>query len=504
MRRIIPLTLWLMLVLVAPAFAQTDDQPWPTDGWQTSSPEAQGMDSTLLAEMLDNIIQRGVNIHSLLVVRDGYLVLEAYRHPYTADIPHQIYSATKSITSALVGIAIEQGYIQGIDQPILDFFADRTIANLDDSKRAITIDHLLSMSSGLDWTDEMFNLSTNNEMLGSPDQVQFVLDRPMANEPGERYVYNSAGSHLLSAIIEQTTGQTALAFAQANLFAPLGIQTTYWTTDLQGRNLGGTGMQLTPRDMAKFGYLFLNGGMWDGQQVISSEWVDTATQKHIDARPIADGYGYQWWVDFRGYYAASGYGGQYIIVVPAENLVVVMTSELSNSDTIVQRETILQDYILPAIKSEAPLPANPEGMAALQAAIDALVHPAPVAVQPLPETATRISGQVYHFEANDYGLESVSLTFADDADTAHLVVNDFPPVEVGLDDLFRVNPMPDYTPLFVKGSWTTDNRFLVKVQGPGTTTPYQMTFTFHDQDVQVITRDNYRSYTFTVEGTAAD
>jgi CubicO group peptidase (beta-lactamase class C family) len=255
---------WIIVVLivlsagavrVTPAPAQ-DATPWPTAGWETSVPEEQGVDSAKLANMFSRIQDAGYNIHSVVIVRHGKLVAQAYRAPNDANTLHQLMSCTKSFIPALVGIAIDQGAIQSIDQRVLDFFPDRTPANLDDTKRSMTLRDLLTMSGGFDWQGGMLEEPSIDQLAFSPDWVQFMLDLPLSDAPGSRFVYDSGESHLLSAIVQQATGQTAEEFARANLFAPLGITSWQWQSDPQGISMGYAGLWLAPGDMAKLGYLF--------------------------------------------------------------------------------------------------------------------------------------------------------------------------------------------------------------------------------------------------------
>ncbi len=492
----------LLAFMIAPAAAQ--DVVWPTDGWQTATPESQGMDSGQLADMLEQINQTGLPIHSVLVIRNGYLVLESYQFPYTADMLHQINSATKSFTSALVGIAMAQGYIKSVDQPMLDFFPDYTVANLDAAKQSITLENLLTMSSGLDWSTAVLERPTFDEMRLSKDWIQFVLDRPMKYEPGQFFIYNSGGSHLLAAIVAQATGQPLLDFARTNLLEPLGIQNIRWETDPQGRNNGGRGIEMTPRDMAKFGYLYLHNGEWDGQQIIPADWVTASTSKHIPARNYADGYGYQWWVDLNGYAFAAGAAGQQIIVDQQHNLVVVFTSNLSGEKEL-QLGKLFRDMILPAVQSDTPLPENPTGEAALQAARDARELSTPVAVPALNETATRISGKTYTLELNDYSWKSLTLTFTEGSETAQLAVDSDNPftLEIGMDNLLRVNPFPDSAPIFAKGKWETEKRFGMEWIYGGSVNEAHLAFTFDGQDLKLVVRDTFSGNIYTLKGSTS-
>jgi CubicO group peptidase (beta-lactamase class C family) len=247
---------------------------------------------------------------------------------------------------------MDQGYIQSVDQPVLSFFPERTVANLDARKEAMALEHLLTMTDGLDWVskDIRFTSSgdTTPEMRQSSDWVQFTLDRRMAEEPGSRWNYNGGASHLLSAIIQETTGMTALEFAEEHLFGPLGISKATWSSDPQGRNYGAAYLRMMPRDMAKFGYLYLNEGRWDGEQIVPAAWVEASTTNHSPTPGMY--YGYQWWVmPWAGYYSAIGARGQYIIVLPELDMVVVFTSDLVPEDQHIPL-LLLAFYVVPSAK----------------------------------------------------------------------------------------------------------------------------------------------------------
>jgi CubicO group peptidase (beta-lactamase class C family) len=316
---------------------------WPTSGWRSSPPEDQGMDSSHLIAMLDSVRAQGLNLHSLLVIRHGYIVSETYFGAYGPDDLHQLYSCTKSFIATLVGIAFDRGDLSRLDQPVLDFFPGRSFANLDERKRAMTLEDLLSMRSGLEWQDDDPTISA---MVRSPDWVQYVLDLPMAQAPGSQFNYCTGCSHVLSAILQQSTGLSARDYAGPNLFEPLGIGDLRWDTDRAGMPIGGFGLQLTPRDMAKLGYLYLHNGVWDGRQVVASAWVATATQKHTETDGEL-GYGYQWWTyPSYGAYTALGLYGQTIFVIPQADLIVVTTADVADHEPIFH---LIEAYILPAI-----------------------------------------------------------------------------------------------------------------------------------------------------------
>jgi len=332
--------------------ASTQPLPfWPTDGWRTASPEAQGMDADLLEDAQRQIEERNYLVDSITVIRNGYMVFDHYFPPSAEDTMHVIHSVTKSIVSTLVGIAIDKGYIEAVSQPILSFFPEWTVDNLDAAKEAITLEDLLSMSSGLDCQDSyLYNWSGLGRMRATNDWTQYVLDLPVVREPGTSFDYCNGGSFMLSAILQQATGMSSLEFAEQHLFGPLGISDVSWNQDPQGVYVGWGDMRLKPHDMAKIGYLFLNQGVWDGEQIVPAEWVQAATQQQIAAGTLSSGYGYQWWVDANGYYMALGYGGQFIFVVPDLQLVVVFTSSLFNANFEVP-ERLLNEFIIPAASS---------------------------------------------------------------------------------------------------------------------------------------------------------
>jgi len=379
---------------------------WPTEQWSTSTPEEQGIDSRVLVEALDLIREKGINIHSLLIVRNGVLVLDACFYPYDGRTPHDVASVTKSITSTLVGLAIRKGFLRDVQQPALDFFPEVEVRDRE-AKSRITVENLLSMTSGLDCgyrphEAELF------EMFRNPDWARFVWDLPLRTSPGSEFAYCSGGMHLLSAIIARSTGAATLEFARRNLFDPLGIREAQWPADPQGVNHGWGDLQMHPRDMAKIGLLFLHRGRWGDRQILEAEWVERATSRFVGVRGGAEGYGYGWWLpgsEFPGLFEARGRGGQFIVVWPRLNLVAVLTGGGYNRDEPAR-------LLVSAFRSDRPLPENPGAYAELQERIQQATRgPDPVAVPPLPETARRVSGVTYLLEPNRPGVTSIGLVF---------------------------------------------------------------------------------------------
>jgi CubicO group peptidase (beta-lactamase class C family) len=432
---------------------------WPTQGWQSGAPEEQGFDSATLAAGLQAIRGKNINIHSLLVVRNGKVVVDAAFYPYDGGAVHEVASVTKSIMPALVAIAADQGKLS-LDAPMLSFFPGRSIASRDALKERITVRHLASMSSGLECTNER-DEETLQQMRTSDDWAQFALDREVVWEPGSHFVYCSPAMHLLSPILQQATGMTALDFARQNLFAPLGIQEALWLTDPQGYNRGSEGIYLHPRDMAKIGYLWLNKGQWEGRQVVPREWAEASVRVQMAETGDDDKYGYGWWItnEEQGEYAAIGRGGQRIQVYPALNAIIVTTGGGFEWDEIVP-------FLEPAaVDMQQPLPANPDGAAQLEAAVKAVVQPpAPQPVVPLPDVAKRISGKTFVFEPNPVDMETAALTFDESAE-ASLAIKHFGAEQVvrapiGLDGVYRMSSGDHNLPQGYRGYWADAKTFV--------------------------------------------
>jgi CubicO group peptidase (beta-lactamase class C family) len=327
----------------------TRGEYWPTKGWRSSTAKAQGMDAAKLKAALDSAQKQNLLLHGVLVIRHGYIVLEKYFAPYDQSVAHSLYSCTKSFVSALTGIAIDKKYIASVSRPVLSFFKGKSFAQVNASKRAMTVENLLTMSSGLDWSE---GDDTYGRMYSSSqDWVKFVLDTPMTATPGQVFNYCSGCSHLLAAIIQKTSGMNTYDFACANLFHPLGIADPNWERDPTGIPIGGWGMSLSPRDMAKLGYLYLHKGKWDGKQVVPATWVRDSTRPQIKVDENWQ-YGYQWWVDpSLSFFAAIGRYGQSIFVVPGLDLVAVFTARIDSSDPETE---LLKKYIIPACSARPP------------------------------------------------------------------------------------------------------------------------------------------------------
>jgi CubicO group peptidase (beta-lactamase class C family) len=469
-QRIICLLVIILLAgcLTESCSASLKSQPapeyWPTQNWQSRTPEAQGMDSERLAQMFETIQKDDIRLHSLLIARNGYLVTEAYWPPYGPDDVHTIESNTKSIIGTLIGIAMDQGILQSVDQKLVDFFPERAIQNLDEQKKSITLQNLLSMTPGLSCQD----LSSDGQgMFRAEDWTQYLLDLPVSDPPGSRWIYCSGTAHLLSAILQEAAGMDARSYANTYLFQPLGIAEVPekdWNTAAGGVTNGIAGLYLTPRDLAKFGYLYLKKGNWNGQQVVPIQWVEESTreQAYIEPDDYVGGldrrFGYMWSIfpDLK-YYGYLGMAGQELFVVPEQNLVVVFTGALP-----IGKEAALLDlvngYIVPSVLSEEPLPQNPLANSRLEALIQAAAG-SQQPVPPLPQTALDISGKAYKLDPNPLGWKDMTFTFQPSSDTAVLSMSGSSDLEIGLDHRYRLTETPVSRPVGLRGRWLEADEF---------------------------------------------
>ena len=360
MASIISIMAILLMIQVAPiqgySVAQTDvvRDYWPTEQWLNTTPAEQGMSFNQLDQINSSIIENEIELDSVIVIKNGYIVYEKYYNYWNQYMAHTIQSCTKSFMSALIGIAIDRGFIDNVSQPVLDFFPNYTIDNWDSRKENITLYHCLTMSSGLEFheNDIPYEEPENDlfAMYRSDDMWQYVLDRPMEYNPGEHWSYNSGGIELLGGVIEQTTGYSVVEFAEEFLFDPIGIDYyTWWRVPASNQYGCGGGLNLRPRDMARFGYLYLNEGNWNGTQVVSSDWVNVSTQIRYDTGGWYN-YGYTWWsIQGTTFYEAMGHYEQKIFVLPEHDIVVVFTGDVQDEDWH-PTDYFVIEYVIPYLE----------------------------------------------------------------------------------------------------------------------------------------------------------
>ncbi len=346
------------------------------DGWVTASPDSVGMDGTKLCGIAERLQLRGSEVHSVVVARHGRLVFEQYfpgvdqpwgqpegPREFTATTMHDMRSASKSVTSLLVGIAIDRKLIAGVDEPVMKFFPDHQSAR-PAGWEAITLRHLLTMSSGIKWDETLPWTDPNNDephLAFDADPIGYVLGKPIAAPPDTLWIYNGGGTDLLGNIIERVTGKSLEAFAREALFQPLGITDLEWKTYKNGQIAAAAGLRLRPRDAAKIGQLVLNRGQWNGRQIVSADWIAQSITPRFQAVGYFGGtlfYGYQWWMGRSlsegkevKWVAAFGWGGQRIFIVPDLDLVMMTTAaQYGKPKEGLAALDILTNIVIPAVR----------------------------------------------------------------------------------------------------------------------------------------------------------
>ncbi len=435
----------LVVLLVFGCGQREEDLAAPVEGWRTSTPEEQGIDSRPLLAMLQEIQEKDLRIDGVIVVRNGHLVMEAYFPPYEREHRHNIYSATKGISALLVGLAIEDGLISDKRAKVIDLMSleGEKLENLDDWKRQLALVDLLTMTDGFEWQDWPYGIRAEGDfsrLLASSDGVRYVLDKPIVQEPGTHFNYNSGASHLLTAIVQEVTGKTALEYANERLFHPLGIDDAGWSA-YQGINNGGSELFLRPREMAKVGYLMLNEGRRGDEQILPGEWIEASMQQYIetDVEFLEEEYGYQWYTKhFAGHkvHSAEGLGGNFTFVVPDLDLVVLFAGGLMGRDMATPYR-FLEETVIPAVVSDTPLPPNP----GLAKTLDTVTAGLPATAQELPELAQQVSGSTFEAKDGDnvLGIEQLSITFPRDDEALMTIAYSGTGVDAdwGMDIVFR-------------------------------------------------------------------
>jgi CubicO group peptidase (beta-lactamase class C family) len=313
--------------------AAVDYTPLPRDDWEVSTPEGQALDPDLVAELYYSA-SRLETIYSLLVIKNGYLIAEDYFNKGSVDQKDRLQSATKSYTSALVGIALEQGCLSSVDQKMLDFFPEVTSKTTDPRKEQITIRNMLEMRAG--YPREETDPALWDGLL-SGHYPPLIEGFPLVSDPGTRFHYSNLTSNWLGIIVDRACGMNLKAYAEEYLFSPLGVKAGEWGQDAEGHNNGCGDLHLTARDAAKFGLLYLNDGVYKGHQIVPADWVHDSLQTYSVNEAFVKkvghfrdiGYGYQWWSATAGEHHVNfawGHGGQLIVLVDEFDMVIVTTS----------------------------------------------------------------------------------------------------------------------------------------------------------------------------------
>lgn len=374
------------------------------------SPEALGIDPASIGAFIDAVNQKVGGLHSFILLRRGQVAAEGWWTPYAPEYPHQLYSLSKSFTSTAVGFAVTQGLLT-VDSKVTSFFLDDLPTSIGENLRAMEVRHLLSMSTG-------HNTDATGRTTSAPDGnwVRAFLSLPVENAPGSKFVYNSAATYMLSAIVQKLTGQTVLAYLKPRLLSPLGIEGATWESDPRGINVGGWGLSVKTEDIARFGQLYLQKGKWGDRQLIPESWIAEATSKQVSngTSPTSDwnqGYGYQFWRSRHGAYRGDGAFGQYCVVMPEQEAVLAITSGVSDMQAVLNAAW---DQLLPGMKGGSTS-AGGDG-SGLKRKLGSLEVPPPSGKLDTP-TAKRVSGRTYRLDTNAEKLQSATPTFREGRST---------------------------------------------------------------------------------------
>jgi CubicO group peptidase (beta-lactamase class C family) len=335
-----------------------EEQPWPE-----SSPESLQVDPGKLATLEQLLVADHPAIRSVLIARKGAIAYEYHREGLGRESRHDVNSVTKSVVSLLVGIALGQGLIRGTDETLADFFGDEPELKANTPAQGITLAQLLTLTTGFDTSalDRDTDYADFLRRFHTDGLLGHALKRPVSHPPGTRFHYSNLDAHLVSLALARRAKASVAAYAQQHLFGPLGIVDFAWPTNLRGDSNGASGLSLRARDMARLGQLVLQQGRWNGRQVVPADYVARATRRQaasdlpVRSRPDLWGYGYLWWTvatlgdELPACYAA-GYGGQFIYVVPALDLVVTATTEAQSRGNAVRTGAVIRDHVLPAVR----------------------------------------------------------------------------------------------------------------------------------------------------------
>jgi CubicO group peptidase (beta-lactamase class C family) len=384
----------------------------------TSTPEAHGVPSAAILAFIDAAAARNIEFHSLMLLRHGHILAEGWWAPYEAHEPHMLFSLSKSFTSTAIGLAVSEGRLT-VDDTVLSFFPDEAPADPGEQLAAMRVRHLLSMSTG-------HHDDTTIALRGAEDGdwAHAFLAQPVTHTPGTYFVYNSGATYMLSAIIQRVTGTTLLDYLRPRLLEPLGIADATWETCPRGINTGGWGLNITTADIARFGQLYLQEGVWEGRQLVPATWVAEATTAQIDNsnHPSGNpdwtqGYGYQFWRCRHNAYRGDGAFGQFCVVMPEQEAVFAATSGTMNLQGVLD---LVWEQLLPALSDRA-LPDDEAASAALKERLAGLMLPMPQGAATSP-TAAQVSGRTFTFAENEQGITSAVYDFA--ADRATITITD--------------------------------------------------------------------------------
>jgi CubicO group peptidase (beta-lactamase class C family) len=448
-----------------------------------STPERQGVSSSAVLAFVEAADREIDSMNSFMLVRHGHVVAEGWWGPFDADTPHILYSLSKSFTSTAVGLAIADGKLS-LNDEVLRSFPEDAPASPSANLRSMRVRDLLRMSAGHQTEANLFRAAAGSK--AEPWTRKF-LAHPVPFKPGTHFLYNSPATYMLSALVQKKTGQTVLNYLRPRLFDPLGFKDPVWVASPQGISAGAYGLSARTEEIARFGQLYLQKGMWRGRRLLPAAWVEEATalQTSNGSNPRSDweqGYGYQFWRCRHGAYRGDGAFGQYCIVLPEQDAVVAITSGVKDMQAPLN---LVWEKLLPALK-EAPLPEDAAVQHRLAAKLAGLTVRVPSG-RPTSPLAAKVSGRWYQFPENDRGIREVALDLG--AKEPALLVRTADgetrtPVGIGswakggsfANGLDKFLGVPAHPKIAAAGAWTADDVFTVKIVLPET--PFSSTLAF--------------------------
>jgi CubicO group peptidase (beta-lactamase class C family) len=457
-------------------------------GLPRSSPERQGISSAAILAFIEKADTEIDAMHSFMLLRHGHVVAEGWWSPYDAATPHMLYSLSKSFTSTAVGLAIAEAKLS-LDDQVLKFFPEDAPAEPSANLRAMRVRDLLRMNTGHQTEAQLWPWGDQPDTATSGEPwTKTFLAHPVPFKPGTHFLYNSPGTYMLSALVQQVTGMTVLEYLRPRLFEPLGIEHPIWLTSPQGITLGSIGLLVRTEDIARFGQLYLQNGVWNGRQLIPAAWVAAATamQTSNGSSPQSDwdqGYGYQFWRSRHNSYRGDGAFGQYCLVLPEVDAVVVITSGVRDMQAVMN---LVWETLLPAMRANA-LPEDAAARRRLDARLAGLTL-RPPSGNPSGPLAAPVSSRWYGFPDNAHGIRAVALDF--DPPSPALIVRTTDgetrtPFGIGswaksrggfTSGLDRMLNVPTHPLIAASGAWTADSVFTLKLALYET--PYGATLTF--------------------------
>ncbi|MDL2221401.1 beta-lactamase family protein [Parabacteroides sp. OttesenSCG-928-N08] len=380
------------------------------DGLPRSAPELQGVNSEGIIDFIEAIEESGIELHSLMIMRHGKVITEGWWYPFRSSFNHLVHSVSKSFTSTAIGFAVQEGLLH-VDDKVISFFPNDLPESVSPELSRLTIQHLLTMSVG---HEKEPAINGNQE-----NWAKCFLATPIVNEPGEKFLYNSYATYMLSAILQKVTGENLLDFLTPRLFEPLGIKDIQWEKNWEGINTGGWGLRVKTVDMTKLGLLYLQKGIWEGQQLLSAEWIEEASSIHVYQQPYlteeqnrynewGQGYGYQLWRCTHNCYRFDGAFGQFIFILPEQDAVITMTARSPN---MYKQMELVWKHLLSAM-TDSPIPTNEMLSEVLNSKLASLRLPDPFRTDEelsLPKSENRI----YTMQPNGLGIDQMKFAFDD-------------------------------------------------------------------------------------------